>query len=89
MPIYEYSCRCGKKHDKFHKITRVPKTSRCKCGWLAKRVIASSGAIQCDSINDVKWLKSSLATLPNNAQHIESRSEHKKYLKENNLSCVG
>lgn len=93
MPIYQYECqRCKKITEKFHRIDSIPKKARCEtkgCGRMARRIIASSGAIQCDSINDVKWLKSSLATLPDNAQHIQSRTEHRKYLKENNLSCVG
>ena len=86
MPIYSYQCRCGKSHDKFHKVNRIPKTSRCECGWLAKRVIARSGAIQCDSINDVKWLPSALMTLPDSAaRKITSRTEHQRYLKESGL----
>jgi putative FmdB family regulatory protein len=93
MPIYEYSCpRCKKITEKFHRIDNIPKKVRCKgkgCGRMARRIIPQSGAILCDSINDVKWLKSSLDTLPNDAQHIESRTEHKKYLSRNGLTTIG
>lgn len=86
MPIYSYQCRCGKSHDKFHKVNRIPKTSRCECGRMAMRIIARSGAIQCDSINDVKWLPSALMTLPDSAaRKITSRTEHQRYLKESGL----
>jgi len=67
----------------------VPKKVRCSkpgCGRMARRIIAQSGAIRCDSINDVKWLPSALMTLPDRAaRHITSRTEHQRYLKENNL----
>lgn len=90
MPIYEYKCRCGKSHDKFHKVNRIPKTSRCSCGWLAKRVIAGSGAIQCDSVNDVKWLPSACKTLLKHGEPmLQSRSEYRRYLKDHNLVCNG
>ena len=90
MPIYEYKCRCGKSHDKFHKVNRIPKTSRCECGWLAKRVIAGSGAIQCDSVIDVKWLPSACKTLLKHGEPmLQSRSEYRRYLKDHNLVCNG
>jgi len=93
MPIYEYSCpRCKKITEKFHRIDNIPKKVRCKgkgCGRMARRIIPQSGAILCDSINDVKWLKSSLDTLPNNAQHIESKTELRSYLKANRLTQIG
>lgn len=90
MPIYEYKCRCGKSHDKFHKVNRIPKTSRCECGWLAKRVIAGSGAIQCDSINDVSWLPSACKTLLKHGEPmLQSRSEYKRYLAQHDLVCKG
>lgn len=88
MPIYSYSCRCGKKFDRFHKITRIPNTARCECGWLAKKIISSHGAIQTD--NDVKWLPSALQTLQRPGERpIETRSEYNRYLKEKGISCVG
>jgi len=91
MPIYEYQCknkRCKKVVEKVHRVDSIPKQVRCTCGSMARR-IPSLGAIKCDSINDVKWLPSALETLPNSAQHISSRGEHERYLKENNLVCKG
>lgn len=90
MPIYQYDCRCGKQYEVFHKINRVPKRHRCDCGWLAKRVIPSSGGIQCDSVTDVKWLPSACMTLQRHGEPpLQSRTEYRKYLKENNLTCKG
>ena len=94
MPIYEYLCpHCRKITTKIHKPHRIPNHTLCdtpKCGRRAKRVIASSGAIRCDSINDVKWLPSALKTLPDSAAvRIQSRADHQRYLKENNLVAKG
>ena len=93
MPIYQYECkskRCKHITEKFHRMDSIPKQARCEqCGKMARRIIPQSGAIQCDSINDVKWLKSSLDTLPNNAQHIESKTELRSYLKANRLTQIG
>jgi putative FmdB family regulatory protein len=89
MPIYEYQCRCGKKHDVFHKGNRVPKHHRCSCGWMAKKVL-STGGIQCDSVNDVKWLPSACKVLQKHGEPpLQSRSEYNRYLKENHLACKG
>jgi putative FmdB family regulatory protein len=89
MPIYSYECRCGKKHEVFHKINRVPKKHRCSCGWMAKKVIGSGG-IQCDSVNDVKWLPSACKVLQKHGEApLQSRSEYRKYLRDNHLQCTG
>lgn len=89
MPIYEYHCRfCKKTIERVHKVTRIPKRVRCECGHAARKVLSKT-AIHCDGIADVKWLESAKQNLPNDARHIETRSEHKKYLKENNLACIG
>lgn len=86
MPLYEYHCRCGKKMEVFHKIRRVPKKHRCSCGWMAKRAIPSSGAIQCDSVNDVKWLPSACMTLQKNGEPpLQSRTEYKRYMRDNHI----
>ena len=88
MPIFEYECSHCKRHfEQFHKITRVPKRARCACGQMARLVLSSHGAIMTD--NDVKWMASAKASLPNDARHIETRGEWKRYLKKNDLECVG
>jgi len=87
MPIYEYECRCGEKIEVFHKPNRIPKRQRCKCGMMAKRILSGHGAVHTDG--DVKWLDSAKQNLPNDAKHIETRGEWKRYLKQNQLACVG
>jgi putative FmdB family regulatory protein len=93
MPIYQYECRlCKEVTEKFHRMDSIPKKVRCAtpgCGRMARRIIASSGAIRCDSINDVKWLPSAIQNLPDDARRIGSRAEHSRYLKEHNLVCKG
>ena len=89
MPIYEYRCRCGKVTEKFHKVSRVPNKARCVCGWIAKKIL-STGGIQADSVNDVKWLPSACKTLQRHGEApLQSRGEYKRYLKDNNLVCRG
>lgn len=94
MPIYQYQCRlCKKITEKIHRADSIPKKVRCTtpgCGRMARRIIARSGAIQCDSINDVKWLPSACKVLQRSGEPpLQSRSEYKRYLKENNLVCKG
>jgi len=56
---------------------------------MAKKII-SRGAIQCDSVNDVKWLPSACQTLQKHGEPpLQTRGEYNRYLKENKLSCVG
>ena len=90
MPVYQYECKlCKTITEKVHRMDSIPKKVRCSkpgCERMARRIIARSGAIQCDSINDVKWLPSALMTLPDSAaRKITSRTEHQRYLKESGL----
>lgn len=94
MPIYQYQCqRCKKITERFHRIDSIPKKVRCEtkgCGRMARRIIASSGAIQCDSVNDVKWLPSACKVLQKHGEPpLQSRTEYNKYLKDNHLACKG
>lgn len=87
--LYQYECRCGRKIEKLFKPQRVPKRVRCECGWLAKKVIGSGG-IQCDSVNDVKWLESACQAVQKHGEaQLQSRSEYARYLKKNHLQCIG
>jgi hypothetical protein len=54
---------------------------------MARKIIPKNGAVLTDG--DVKWLESAKMNLPNDARHISTRSEHKRYLKERGLACVG
>lgn len=92
-PIYEYECNhCKTITEIVHKPNSIPKKARCKkpgCGRMARRIL-SRGAIQCDSVNDVKWLPSACKTLQKAGEPpLQSRKEYNKYLKDNHLACVG
>lgn len=94
MPIYQYECkskRCKHITEKFHRMDSIPKQARCEqCGKMARRIIPQSGAIQCDSINDVKWLPSACQTLQRHGEPpLQSRTEYNAYLKKTNQSCIG
>jgi putative FmdB family regulatory protein len=93
MPIYEFQCDyCKTVTELIRKPHRIPKKTRCKkpgCGRLARRIL-SCGAIQCDSVNDVKWLPSACQTLQKHGEApLQTRGEYNKYLKKNNLACKG
>jgi putative FmdB family regulatory protein len=92
MPTYEYQCDyCKTVTELIRKPHRIPEKTRCKkpgCGRLARRILSKT-AVKCDSINDVKWLPSSLKTLPDSAKNISSRAEHAQYLKDHGLICTG
>lgn len=95
MPIYEYKCpRCKKITEKIRtKTDSIPKKVRCGtkgCGRIARRILSSHGAIQCDSVNDVKWLPSACQTLLKHGEKpLMSRTEYNRYLKQNHLECKG
>jgi hypothetical protein len=59
---------------------------------MAKKVL-STGAIQCDSVNDVKWLESARQALQPDRElrenPIETRTQYNKYLKDHSLACIG
>lgn len=92
MPTYEYQCSyCKTITELIRKPHRVPKKTLCKkpgCNRLARRIL-SRVSIKCDSINDVPWLASAKQNLPDDAKHIETRGQHEKYLKDNDLVCKG
>jgi len=87
MPVYEYKCKkCRRSLEEMHPITAIPDRVKCKCGAMARKVY-SRGAVLTDG--DVKWLESAKATLPKDAENIQTRSEHKRYLRDHNLACIG
>jgi putative FmdB family regulatory protein len=88
MPIYEYKCkRCRKVTELERPISAYKDPVRCSCGKNAKLVIPKSGFVLTDG--DVKWLESSKATLPEEAKYIRTRGEHRRYLRDHNLVCIG
>ena len=88
MPIYEYKCKsCRRVTELMRPVSEYKDRVQCSCGKMAKLVIPKYGAILTDG--DVKWMESAKETLPNSARFITTRGEHKKYLREHNLECVG
>lgn len=93
MPTYTYQCQdCGEMQDRMFPISDFPDEITCsQCGRKAKKVIVlGHGGIQCDSIADVTWLPSALKTLPDEAvDKVQSRTDHKRYLKEKGYIQAG
>ena len=94
MPTYQYECaRCKTITEKIHRMDSIPKKVRCSkagCGRMARRIIPRSGSIQCDSVNDVSWLPSACQTLQKHGEPpLQSRTEYRKYLKDNNIISIG
>lgn len=88
MPIYTFECSCGTVTDEIFRIADRPDRIKCpKCGANARRVLAPGG-VQTDG--DVKWLESACKVLlrPGEPQ-LRTRSEWKRYLKDNNLIAAG
>lgn len=91
--IYTYECPyCGQIQDKVFRVNKFPKSIKCsQCGKRAKKIIVlGHGGVQCDSIVNVTWLPSAIQNLPNDAAYkVESRTDHKRYLKEHGLIAAG
>jgi putative FmdB family regulatory protein len=45
MPLYEFSCECGKTADEFRRLGDRNAPKECECGKLMTRVITSYRAI--------------------------------------------
>ena len=91
MPTYEYECGyCGKVTERFYKLKECADDVVCeRCGYVAKKIISKT-AIQCDSANDVSWLKSAEQVIkPAHERSWESRKDYKECLKRNNLIPAG
>lgn len=41
MPLYEYSCACGKHFDVFKKLAELDIPEYCACGGLSQRLISA------------------------------------------------
>ena len=94
MPIYEYKCPdCETVFEQTYTLKEYDKKPQPVCpeckGYRSTRHYAPL-PIQCDSINDVKWLPSALKTLQGPGEKpIQSRSEWKRYCKEKGVICKG
>ncbi len=94
MPLFDYECqKCGHKQERFSTIAEYKKWGKCeKCGNRTARVfLPGHGGIQCDSANDVSWLKSAEAVIKPEYEMKpwESRKDYKECLKRNNLVPAG
>jgi putative FmdB family regulatory protein len=89
MPLYEFKCKnCRKVSEQFFAVAERPDKIKCSCGKTAKRVLSSRGAILTDG--DVKWLASACQTLQKEGERpLQTRSEYKRYLKDNGLIAAG
>ena len=87
MCLYTYECEsCGKSMDKVFPMEDCPREVTCiHCHRMAKKVLATGhGGIQTDG--DVKWLPSACEVLQRHGEEpLETRTEYKKYLKDNGL----
>ena len=87
-PRYDFQCDCGKITEEFFHIEECPDLVKCDCGKKAKKILSASGGIQTDS--DVAWLPSAVKVLqPDHERPITTRSEFKRYLKENRIEPIG
>ena len=92
MPIYEYECgKCKKVTEKVFKVSDYPGFIICpECAYMANKILSSSGSIQCDSVNDVSWLKSACDNLQRpHEPRIQTRGEYKQYMKDHHIIAVG
>jgi putative FmdB family regulatory protein len=95
MPIYEFRCdTCGYVQEKCFPIAEKPDSIPCHphCQGQAQFII-SAPAVQIDTVQDVPWL-SDFASKRKEARFghkpIETRTEYKQYLKDNDLRpCSG
>ena len=90
MPLYSFECeRCKNITDKTFQIEKCPKHISCICGGDARKVIVNGhGGIQTDG--DVTWLASAAASAQRQHERpVETRTEYKKYLKDNDLIQCG
>jgi putative FmdB family regulatory protein len=99
MPTYDYECsECGYQTEVVCRIADRPPSMLHKlesgkfCPGVMRQIIVAP-SIQVDTANDIPWLSEFARTRKEarfGGKPIETRTEYKKYLKENNLRpCDG
>jgi len=91
MPTYEYECKqCENQFEIVKPVCEWSLPQICPdCGNIGERLISKT-AIQCDSANDVSWLKSAEQVIkPQYEKTWDSRKDYKDCLKRNNLVPIG
>lgn len=90
MPIYSFKCpSCGKETEKIFKIASCPQSIKCDCGKdKAKKIITIGGII---TDENALWLPSVVEQCKPDydKRPVETRTELKKYLKDNGLIFTG
>ena len=84
--LYEYQCKkCDKVHEKVFKMTDFPNTIKCEsCGGKASKIISKAVTF---TDNDIPWMPSASKVLTKHHERpITTRTEYKKYLKDNSLA---
>jgi putative FmdB family regulatory protein len=94
-PFYDYECQgCGHVIEVFYKIDDRPELLPCSesCGGQMRQIMSPT-MVQCEDIVNVPWIREFAHN--HNRQGgkrnrqggppIESRSDYKKYLKDNDL----
>lgn len=81
MPVYEYLCACGKRANEFRKVENRHLGPICSCGAQMEKVISAPSMV----MPDIKPYKA----VAGDQRWITSRSEHRRFLRENNLVEVG
>lgn len=93
MPLFDYECtKCRAMKEIIAKVDGFPGSVPCDhCdGEAVKVIVHGHGGIQCDSMVDVPWLASAVKVLqPDHERPIETRGEHKRYLKDHHLEAIG
>jgi len=87
MPLYTYKCgNCEKEQDRFFRISEKPDTVPCECGAEARKILSAS-TVHGDEMP--AWMRHPevRGCLQNPYEKpIQSRSEYKRYLKDNGIA---
>ena len=88
MPLYEFECPiCREVYERQYRISECPKTIQCiDCDADAVMIISRS-SIQCDSANNVPWLKRAEQVIKpaHETKPWETRRDYVDCLKRNGL----
>lgn len=89
MPIYEFACDvCGNTTEAHFHLADKPEAISCPhCPGTAQSIISKT-AIFIDTVRDVPWLSDFASKRKEarfGAKPIETRTEYKQYLKDNDL----
>jgi hypothetical protein len=85
MPIYRYSCGCGKQYDEFRKIDNRNNCPTCICGQLTEmRIMPTS--VQADNTD---YMSVALDKETGKRVPIQSRRQHREFLARNDYVEVG